>query len=188
MTIFEIYTQISSMQIENIMRHEQMANAMDFMGLRGFKRQAEYHYFKESAAFRSTHRYAINHFNKMIYDKNIPNPKTQPAGWEGHTRQELDDSTRRKYARQMFVDWRDWEKQAKQKLHGWYEDASKLDLPAAEKILKYILDVEEEIKRIERQLVEYDAVGWNMAYIMQKQDEMHDCYEAKTREIGFDMN
>lgn len=188
MTIIEILTKVSSMQIENIMRHEQMANVMDFMGLHGFKRQAEYHYFKESAAFRSTHRYAINHCSKMIYEKDIPNPRIQPASWEGHTRQEVDDSTRRKYARQMFVDWRDWEKQAKQKLHSLYEEASKMDLPTSEKLLAYVLDVEEELKYLERQLLEYDAVGWNMAYIMQKQDELHEKYQELEKKIGFDIN
>lgn len=51
------------------------------MNLRGFKREGEYHYFKESAELRGLHRYAINHFNKMIFDKDIPSPRLIPANW-----------------------------------------------------------------------------------------------------------
>lgn len=185
----KIFTEISKLLLENIMRHEQFADVMDFLGLRGFKREGEYHYFKESAEYRSLHRYAINHFNKMIYDKDIPSPKIAPTSWEGATRQQVDESTRKKYVKQMFTDWHDWEVAARTKYQEWYKQlVADNHIDAACKILDMLKCNEKEIKCLERQIIEYDAVGWDMTYLMFLQDNMHDHYKEKEKEIGIDMN
>ena len=170
------------------MRHEQFADIMDFLGLRGFKRQAEYHYFKENAELRGIHRYAINHFNRMIIDKDIPNPKLIPASWENANRQQVDESTRKKYIRQMFIDWKDWEYQARDKYTIWYKQLIENGhIDAGCKILELLKDNEKEIKCLERQIIEYEAINWDMSYIMFKQDEIHEHYREKEKEIGIDI-
>lgn len=185
MTEIEIFTQISKMKVENLMRHADMADVMDFMNLHGFKRQAEYHYFKENIALRKLHRYAINHFNTMIYDLNGINIRLKPQNWQGHTRSEVDESLRKKYAKQFFYDWRDWEKQAKIKLQQYYNEMLKLDVVASKEIYNMLCDVEEELKYLERDILKYDAVNWDTQYLMYIQDDIHECYREKELKIDF---
>lgn len=176
----KIFSEISELLNQNIARHEQFADVMDFLGLRGFKREAEYHYFKESEELRSIHRYAINHFNKIIYDKDITKPKMIPTSWENATRQQVDESTRRKIIKQFFIDWRDWEINARTKYIQWYkkliEDGY---IDASCKILELIKDNEKEIKCLERQIIEYESISWDMNYIMFHQEQIHEEYRKK---------
>lgn len=184
----KIFAEISNLLITNAMRHEQFADVMDFLGLRGFKRQGEYHYFKENAELRGLHRYAINHFNKIIFDKTITIPRLIPASWENATRQQVDETTRRKYVKQMFTEWHTWEISAREKYQQWYKqlvDEGQID--AGCKVLKLLKDNEEEIKGLERQIIEYDAIDWDMTYIMFQQEGMHEHYREKEKEIGIDI-
>ena len=57
----------------------------------------------------------------------------------------------------------------------------------ADKINELILDVDEEIKRLTRKMLEYRSVDYDMAYILLQQDEMHEEYRKKTKEIGIDI-
>ena len=45
MTIEEIFGRISQHMIRGMMTHDQLASYYDFLGLRGYKRCHEYHYF-----------------------------------------------------------------------------------------------------------------------------------------------
>lgn len=183
-----IFAEISKLLIENVMRHEQFADAMDFLGFRGFKRQGEYHYLKENAELRGLHRYSINHFNRIIFDKDIPNPRLIPASWEGATRQQVDESTRKKYVRQMFTEWHDWEVLAREKYQKWYKDlVADGHIDAGCKVLELLKDNEKEIKCLQRQIIEYNAVDWDMSYIMFQQESLHEHYREKEKEIGVDI-
>lgn len=184
----KIFNEIGEMLIENIMRHEQFADMMDFLGCRGFKRIGEYHFFKESAELRGLHRYAINHCNKLVVEKNIPTPRIIPSSWEGVTRHQVDENTRKKYIRQLFMDWLDWEKEARVKYSAKYRELLDANyFHAAKKVEHLMEDNECEIKYLERMIIEYTAVDWNMLYLMQKQDALHECYKEKTKNIGIDI-
>lgn len=184
-----IFTEISRLMLENIMRHEQFADVMDFLGLRGFKREGEYHAFKEGVEYRSLHRYSINHFNKIIFDKDIPQARIIPSSFEGATRQQVDESSRKKYIKQMFTDWHDWEVNARTKYQEWYKQLiADNHIDAGCKILDLLKDNEKEIKCLERQIIEYDAIGWDMSYIVYKQDEIHEHYKKKEEDIKVYIN
>ena len=61
----ELFAKISAHMVKGIMFHAQMADYYDFLGLRGYKRMHEYHYFEESMMFRALHRYYINNYCKL---------------------------------------------------------------------------------------------------------------------------
>lgn len=184
MTATEIFSKINSIKVENLMRHIQFADTMDFMGLRGFKREGEYHYLAENIELRKLHRYVINHLSTMLYDEGInADVKVQPLSWKGHTRNEVDTSTRKRYVRQLFMDWRDWEKSALLKLADCYHQMESINCVYAEYILEMMEDVTCELKYLERQIIEYESVEWDMVYIMSKQDELHECYRKKSNEL-----
>lgn len=184
MNPIEIMIEISSIKVRNLMRHLQFADVMDFMGFRGFKCEGEYHYLAENYEYRKLHRFAINHFNQMIYDDKVSaDIKIQPSSWKGHTRFEIDTGTRKRYVRQSFMDWKDWEREALESLHKLYKEAENTSCILAEYILEMIEDVSCELKYLERQIIEYEAVDWDMIYLMSKQDELHECYKEKTKHL-----
>ena len=59
MELKEIYSNIVSHMIKGMMIHAQLADYYDFLGLQGYKRCHEYHYMKESCAYRGVSRYFI---------------------------------------------------------------------------------------------------------------------------------
>lgn len=178
-------TEISHILIENIMRHEQFADMMDFLGCRGFKRIGEYHFLEECAQLRGVHRYAINHCGTIVFEKGAHNPQIIPSSWEGVDRHQVDENTRKRYIKQAFYDWLNWEKQTREKYKVAYKELlDSNNVHASEKILSLLNDNESEIKKLERMIIEYDAVDWNMLYIMQQQSKLHDCYKEKTKDIG----
>ena len=49
------------------------------------------------------------------------------------------------------------------------------------------LQVDEELKYLTREMLEYKAVDYDMDYIMFKQNEIHECYKEKQKEIGINI-
>ena len=180
----QILSEISELMTDGAMRHMQFADMMDFLGCRGFKRMAEYCFYKDCIHVRKLHRYAINHCNKFIVEKNITSPKVIPQSWEGATRQQVDENTRQKYIRQLFTAWLDYEKETRVKLSQKYKVAHESsNYHVQEKIMHLLEENEMHIKKLERMVLEYNAVDWNMLYIMQQQKPMHDYYREKTKEV-----
>lgn len=186
--MIEVFNEISNRMIRNIMKHEQMADYFDFLNLHGLKRWHEYQFFEESAELRGIHRYAINHCNKMIREDDIESVKAIPTAWYNYTRLQVDSSTRKQAVKEALEKWYDWEKETKELYEVLFKrltDNNKI--AEADKVNELILDVDEEIKRVARKMLEYKSVDYNMDYIMYQQEEMHEEYRKKTKDIGINI-
>ena len=186
--MIEVFNAISQRIIRNVMLHEEMADYFDFLNLHGFKRQQEYHFFDESADLRGIHRYAINHCNRLITDTDIPSVKAIPQGWYNYTRLQVDAGTRKQAVHDAFEKWYSWEKETKE----FYEKQFKIltdngKIANANKVNELICKVDEELKYLTREMLEYKAVDYDMDYIMFKQNEIHECYKEKQKEIGINI-
>ena len=185
MTPIEIWSKISEHQLAGIMMHAQMADYFDFLGLMGFKREQEYHYFVESAAMRGVHRYCINHHNKLITGGHPVNPSIIPAMWNNYTRFDVDTNTRKKSIIEAFEKWKSWEKETKNFYCNMFTECTNQGYVAdANKINKLIRDVDHELKCLERRIIELRAVDYDAVYIMEIQNCLHEYYKEKTKEIG----
>lgn len=177
-------TEICESIIEDIMRYNQMADIMDFMGCHGFKRMGEYSYYKASIALRKMHRYTINNCNRMVDEDSISNPEIIPQSWIAATRQQVDENTREKMVRQLIMGWKEYEKEKMSKLNNWQKKLlDEQQYCCAHMLMEYLDECREKVKRLERMIIEYSAVGWNMGYIMQQQEHLHNCYKKKTEEV-----
>lgn len=90
--------------------------------------------------------------------------------------------------REAFEKWYAWEKETKE----FYEKQFKIltdnyKIADADKVNELICKVDEELKYVTREMLEYKAVDYDMDYIMFKQDEIHDCYKEKEKQIGIDI-
>lgn len=188
MTALDIFNEISNRQIIGVMFHNDMADYFDFLGLNGFKRMHEYHYFKESAEMRGVHRYMLNHINKLPKIADNIDYKGIPSNWHNYNRLDVDENTRKSAVRDALMKYRDWESETLTFYEKKFKELSDIGCIAyTNKVMDLIKDVDEELKRITRMILKYKATDWDMVLIEEEQDELHECYKNKTKEIGIDI-
>lgn len=184
----EIFQRISERLIVGMMLHEQFADYYDFLNLRGFKRLHEYRFFCESATMRGVHRYHINHFNMLIPGGHPSNPAAIPDSWISYTRQQVTADTKRRAVRDGMTKWATWERETKKLYERCYSELCALgEIAAADKIKELVCAVDQELKCAERLCIDLDSSGHDLSYILMMQDELHETYAAKTRDIGIDI-
>lgn len=180
MTIEEIYSNIAKHMVKGIMFHEQMANYYDFIGLHGYKRCHEYHYFCESKCFRKLNRYFINHHNKLIKEEDIEKPDMIPMSWYQYKREDVSSTDIRNAAKISVEMWVKWERDTKLLYENMFSEAMAAgEVASAKKICTFVKDVDHELKYAERYMLKLKAVDYDLGFIMSEQKRLHDKYKAK---------
>ena len=54
-------------------------------------------------------------------------------------------------------------------------------------LLNRFLCTDQELKYLTRKMLEHKAVDYDMDYIMSQQNEMHEHFKEKTKELGIDI-
>lgn len=187
MTVSEIFSEIISHQIKGLMIHQQLADYYDFLGLNGYKRCHEYHYFAENIAFRKTSRYYLNHYNALVPEKPVENPNVIPQSWYKYTRHDVDISAKRTAVKSGLQMWRDWESETKKLYERMYKELMDIDEISAAIFLKgCIEDVDCELKMVDRYWLDKKAIDYDMAVIIPEQHEKHEEYKRKMECLKFD--
>lgn len=180
MTIEEIYSNINEHMINGLMLHDQLANYYDFLGLGGYKRCHEYHYFKENMAYRSLNRYFINHHNKLIPEAKFDNISIIPNSWYEHVREDVDISTKKNGVKMGLEKWVEWERKTKKLYEQMYKEAMEIgEVASAHKIMCLVKDVDCELKKAERYWLNKESIGYDMTAIVEEQNKKHDKYKKK---------
>ena len=183
MSELSIFSEIIVRHIEGVMLHTDLADMFDFMAMRGFKREQEYHALKEFCEMRGVSRYAINHINQMPNGQGAKGKDIISAAWYNATRYQVSENDRKSKTKELYSKWQEWEKETKELYEKKYKELMDLGAVAsALKVKEIICDVDYELKCLERCMLEYSAVGWDIEYIMYKQPEIHDCYEKKMKD------
>jgi hypothetical protein len=182
MSELSIFNEIVTHQIEGVMFHDDCANLFDFMDLHGFKRQSEYHAMSEFAEMRGTNRYAINHLNSIPSGQGANRYREIiPSSWRNATRFDVNENDRKNKVREIFTAWRDWEKSTKDFYQLKFKELTELDaIASANKVNELIKKVDDELKEAERCWLKWNASGWDMSLMIDKQMAIHDKYEEKT--------
>ena len=179
-----IFSEINARMIAALMLHDQMTDYFDFLGMKGYKRLHEYQYFDESLERKKLNQYYINHHNKLIEDTYTGQVEVIPENWLSANRISVGKSTKQKGIEDGFNQYRAWEVETKS-LYEHY--ASKLrELGAVSDALvveKLVENVDGELKKLERIMIDLISSGYDMVYITEKQPEIHDKYKMKLSEI-----
>ena len=184
MTLEEIYSQIASHMIKGMMIHENLANYYDFLGLKGYKRCHEYHFLSESCSFRKLNRYFINHHNKLIPNKNVDTPQVIPDSWYQVSRLDVDNAVKRNAIKNGLTIWHNWEKETKQLYEDMYNQLMSInEVASALHIKEYICDVDDELKKVERYMLNKEAIEYDLSVIIPEQDDWHDKYKCKLKDV-----
>jgi hypothetical protein len=173
---------------QGIMLHAELADYYDFLGLRGYKRLHEYHFLAECAELRGLHRYYINHEGALLQTEvAAPEPVTPPA-WYAATRDDVSVAIRRDAVREGMDTWVDWERKTKAVLQLAYSDLmTSGSIAAACKIREILSGADQELKKAERMVLELKACDYDPVFVVESQEHLHECYRAKTKDIGVDI-
>lgn len=168
-----------------MMIHDQLANYYDFLGLQGYKRCHEYHFLVETCAYRGICRYFINHHNMLIPEERIENPDVIPANWFEHIREDVDSNTKKNAVKSGLSKWLTWERETKSFYQQMYHELMELgEVASACKIKELICDVDCELKKAERYLLNKEATGYDLVQIIDEQKSKHEKYRKKMEHLG----
>lgn len=183
-----IFKKLDAHLIKGLMYHEQMADYFDFLNLHGYKRLHEYRYLDESANMRGLHRYYINHYDRIIPESEIVNPRSIPSNWYDHIRADVTASEKKEFIRKAFESWVRWETETKELYQEAYCELCEVgEIAAACKIKEMLSDVDQELKKACRMKLSLDMVNYDLNTIYLCQDEIHEAYRSKEKDIGVDI-
>lgn len=188
MTIDEIYEKLIQHMTKGLMFHEKLADYYDFLGLKGYKRCHEYRFFEETIKFRKVVKYYINHYSKLPSETLIDSPKVIPANWYSHIREDVDIQTKRNSVKTGIQLWKDWEIETKKLYEQLFKELCELnDVSSSNMLSCLICDVDKELKYVQRKWLELKAIDYDMKIIIPCQQEIHDKYKKKMKELDLDV-
>ena len=184
MTIDEIFSKLSSHMIQGMMTHEQLMNCYEFLGLSGYSACHEYHYLSETKGYIRLTQYKIKHYGTLIQNERVTDPEIIPATWIKGIREAVDPATRKEALSAAIDTWIDWEEQTKALYNECYAELMRLgDMAAADFILSYINDVEEEIVFAKEERIKKNAINFDIVSIVEEQDSWIKTFRKKIRKL-----
>ena len=179
-----IFSEINARMIAALMFHDQMSDYFDFLGMKGYKRLHEYQYFAESLERKKLNQYYINHHNKLIPDIYSGQVTMIPENWQTANRISVGKSTKQKGIEDGFNQYHEWESETKN-LYEHYSSRLREMGAVADAIMveKLVEDVNSELKKLERIIVDLISSGYEMVYITESQQCIHDKYKTKLHGI-----
>ena len=184
MTEEEIFSQLAQHMIEGLMVHSQLSDFYNFLGLKGFAKCHEYHFYCENGGYRKLVDYYMKHYHKLVVETPFSNPDVIPENWYNFTKQQVDSNTRKTSIQTGFERWVKWEKDTKKLLESMYNELVKInEIASANEISCFINDVDEELTFAQEKLLCYKAIDFDIVEIMSRQEDLYKKYEKKIKEI-----
>ena len=183
-SVESIFSEINARMIAALMFHDQMSDYFDFLGMKGYKRLHEYQYFAESLERKKLNQYYINHHNKLIPDIYSGQVAMIPENWQTANRISVGKSTKQKGIEDGLNQYHEWESETKS-LYEHYSSRLREMGAVADAIMveNLVEDVDKELKKLERIIVDLISSGYDMVYITESQQRIHNKYKAKMYEI-----
>ena len=179
-----IFSEINARMIAALMFHDQMSDYFDFLGMKGYKRLHEYQYFAESLERKKLNQYYINRHNKLIPNAYSGQVSMIPDSWLTANRISVGKSTKQKGIEDGFNQYHEWEADTKSIYEHYSSRLRELGAVAdAIMVERLVEDVDKELKKLEGIIVDLISSGYDMVYITESQQGIHDKYKSKLHEI-----
>ena len=170
----KIFSRLSSHMIRGLMMHNDFAIMFDFLNLRGYRKEQERHYFEESFNYRCLNNFYLEHYNKLIVEDKVDNPKLIPSLWFKYTRMDVDASEKRNAIRDIYKEWVNWETKTKELYESCYKELYDLgEVAAAMYVARLIEDVSEELAGAQAKFLDLEAHGYDMVTIIDEQPRLY---------------
>lgn len=180
MTVDEIFSKLATHMVEGIMIHDELANAYDFLGLRGFAKCQDYHHIEETNNYRCLVHYYSTHYHKLIELGEIPKPQIIPNTWIKYTTMAVDTNTKRNAVKDMMNKWVEWERDTKKLYQEMRQELCALgEVAAALTIDCFICDVDKELVHAEKKFIKLETLGYDINTIISWQEPIYNKYKKK---------
>ena len=166
------------------MVHESLANYYDFLGLKGYSKCHEYHFFEESYMYRKMYRYYMSRFNKLLPETGLNNPNIIPTSWYQYKQENVDNNTKRNAVKTGLEKWLQWEQQTLQVYQDMYRqvlDMNEFDTCAF--IKELVCNVSQELKKVKKYYLNKKAIDYNLIEIIEEQQKETKGYKEKVKKI-----
>ena len=184
MSIEEIFSQVSQHMIQGLMVHTQLSDYFYFLGLSGYGKCHEYHYFEESNNFRKSCTFYLENYNRFIKDSRIDNPQVIPENWYMYTRNQVDPDTRKTAIQKGFEYWVKWEEDTLSLYQKMYKELiNSGEIASAIFIENCVKDVNNELVKAEQKLLELKIIDFDIFDIMEEQEPLLKKYSKKMKGV-----
>lgn len=108
-----------------------------------------------------------------------------PTNWYNYTRYDVDAGTKRSAVKDGFKKWLEYEKETRQYLSQMAQRLEQMNEREAARKLDHLIEhVEKEIQTAENKMMDLESTGYDMAYILQQQNELQQHYADKIRKMN----
>ena len=167
MTIEEIFNKLATHMHEGVMFHDELMQAYEFLGIWNLAKCHMKHSCEEKEGYHKLLHYYSTHYFKLLKEEEIVKPKLIPDVWYKYTTQAVDTGTKRTSIKELMVKWIEWERSTKKLYQEIRKELDSLnEIDAAIKIDKYINNVSKELSYAERQLLEFETIGYDIITII----------------------
>ena len=115
----------------------------------------------------------MSHYFKLL-PKDVDNRKELiPATWYKYSASAVDVGTKRSAIKDLITKWIDWEKETKKLYEEMYLELTNLrEIAAAIQVEKLIQDVDDELHKAQKELLDLEAIGFDLTLIIDWQDKI----------------
>ena len=182
MTCAEIFSELLSQQKEAVSFHEQMSVVFDFMNLHGFKRWHEYQSVAESKIMRKIYRHYIKCHDKLIKPISTESIEEIPKDWYNANRGEVTSAIISQYTKRGLQAHIEWETDSLNNLNSFAKRLFELgEIDDYKFVARLICDVSKELEKVKRVYYKASATGFDVVYIEEIQNKIHDKYKEKLK-------
>lgn len=163
--------------------HEDMSDVAQFASFHGFKRWHETQFEHEHCEWVCLRRYINDQYLRRV----LVTSDYKPYAYKSintSLKSEVTNAEKIFILKDMIRIWFAWEDKYMEKLEAIvYKLTAECDTLSKEHIEKLICNAKEEVKELRRVVEKYEGYGWDLAYILREQGEMHDKHEKKMKEL-----
>lgn len=187
MTLEEIVSLVAQRLLQGSMNHQQFCDYYSFLGLEGYKFFHEYHFLEQTINYKDFTNYYMQHYDRLVSKFSIDSLTSisiVPDNWYNYTRQDVDLNTKRNAIKNGLQKYSNWEKETKKFLEDMYVEANNIhEIGIAIQIKKCIIEVDKEIKKAEKCLLEIKSTDFDLPTVISKQDFLIKKYKKKIKQL-----
>lgn len=170
MTLHEIFTTLFNRMVGAMMIHTQLTQLFTFVDLLPDARRQEQQLQEETHGLTELNKYYSQHHHVFLNADNPPQVDILNLGVFKKSSKELTPEDRMNLIQYGTKEWVEWERQSKMIYEDAYRNLIDLsEIASAEFIMRYVRDVDQELKDAERLYKVREGINWDLPTIYDKQ-------------------
>lgn len=170
MTVYEIFTSLSNRMVGAIMIHTQLNQLFTFVDLLPDARRQEQQLQEETHGYAELNKYFSQHHHGILFANNPPQIDIFDSSVFRKSNEELTPKDKVYIIQKGMKEWIEWEQGSKEIYKDAYHGLLDIsEVASADFVLRYVNDVNRELKDAEILFRVRDGINWDLSTIYDKQ-------------------